>query len=82
MKKSGRDRLGINLTFNYNIGSSFFIRNDLSVDNVKAKNSPYNEFLLYTTRIRMTGFMTKKRRVCGKTSSRLESVGQCQSAQA
>ena len=28
MKKSGRDRLGINLTFNYNIGSSFFIRND------------------------------------------------------
>ena len=47
MKKSGRDRLGINLTFNYNIGSSFFIRNDLSVDNVKAKNSPYNEFSLY-----------------------------------
>ena len=47
MKQSGRDRLGINLTFNYNIGTNFFIRNDLSVDNVKAKNSPYNEFYLY-----------------------------------
>lgn len=47
MKQSGRDRLGINLTFNYNIGANFFIRNDLSVDNVKAKNSPYNEFYLY-----------------------------------
>ena len=47
MKQSGRDRLGVNLTFNYNIGTNFFIRNDLSVDNVKAKNSPYNEFYLY-----------------------------------
>lgn len=47
MKQSGRDRLGINLTFNYNIGTNFFIRNDLAVDNVKAKNSPYNEFYLY-----------------------------------
>ena len=47
MKQSGRDRLGINLTFNYNIGTNVFIRNDLAVDNVKAKNSPYNEFYLY-----------------------------------
>ena len=47
MKQSVRDRLGINLTFNYNIGTNFFIRNDLAVDNVKAKNSPYNEFYLY-----------------------------------
>ena len=47
MKQSGRDRLGINLTFNYNIGTNFFIRNDLAVDNVKGKNSPYNEFYLY-----------------------------------
>lgn len=39
--------MGINLTFNYNIGTNFFIRNDLAVDNVKAKNSPYNEFYLY-----------------------------------
>lgn len=47
MKKSGRERYGINLTFNYNIGPNFFIRNDLSVDNVKATNTPYNEFYLY-----------------------------------
>ncbi len=47
MKKSGRERYGVNLTFNYNIGANFFIRNDLSVDNVKATNSPYNEFYLY-----------------------------------
>ncbi len=47
MKQSGRDRLGINLTFNYNIGTNFYIRNDLSVDNVKAKNSPYGDFSTY-----------------------------------
>lgn len=47
MKQSGRDRLGINLTFNYNIGSDFFIRNDLAVDHVKAKNSPYGDFYNY-----------------------------------
>lgn len=47
MKKSGRERYGVNLTFNYNIGANFFIRNDLSVDNVKATNSPYNGFYLY-----------------------------------
>ena len=47
MKKSGRDRLGINVTFNYNIGTNFYIRNDLSVDNVKSQNSPYGNFSTY-----------------------------------
>ena len=59
MKQSGRDRLGINLTFNYNIGTNFFIRNDLAVDNVKAKNSPYNEFYLYANQIRTIVFMMR-----------------------
>ncbi|MDE5610902.1 MAG: SusC/RagA family TonB-linked outer membrane protein [Odoribacter sp.] len=49
MKQSGRDRLGINLTFNYNIGSNFYIRNDLSVDDVKGKNSPYGTFSNYAS---------------------------------
>lgn len=47
MKQSGRDRLGINVTFNYNIGTNFYIRNDLAVDNIKAKNSPYGDFSTY-----------------------------------
>lgn len=47
MKRSGRDRTGINVTFNYDFRSNFIIRNDLSVDNVKATNTPYKEFHLY-----------------------------------
>lgn len=47
MKKSGREKYGIGVVFNYNIGENFFIRNDLMVDNVTAENSPYGSFSTY-----------------------------------
>lgn len=50
MKESGREKYGINITFNYNIGTNFFIQNDVIIDNVKGDNSPYNEFVNYTQR--------------------------------
>ncbi|MFR1243150.1 MAG: hypothetical protein ACLSDJ_18860, partial [Butyricimonas faecihominis] len=41
---SGREKYGISLIFNYNIGTNFFIRNDVMVDNVKGTDSPYGLF--------------------------------------
>lgn len=48
MKESGRQKYGIGVIFNYNIGENFFIRNDVMVDNVKGDNSPYGSFSTYT----------------------------------
>lgn len=44
MKGSGRQNYGISVIFQYNIGKDFFIRNDILVDNVKGKESPYGNF--------------------------------------
>ena len=44
MKGSGRNKYGIDITFNYNIGSNFFIRNDVLISDVKGENSPYGSF--------------------------------------
>lgn len=41
---SGREKYGIDLVFNYNLGENFFIRNDVLVDNVKGTDSPYGLF--------------------------------------
>ena len=48
MKGSGRDRYGINVSFNYYPKSNFLIRNDVTVNNVKGINSPYGSFSTYT----------------------------------
>lgn len=47
MKKSGRDRLGLSLNFNYNIGTKLYIYNTTSIEQVKEKNSPYGDFSTY-----------------------------------
>lgn len=47
MKKSGRDRLGMGVNFNYNIGTKLYIYNTISVEEVKEKNSPYGDFSQY-----------------------------------
>ncbi len=47
MKGSGRERYGMNVSFNYNIGSTFLIRNDLTVNNVEGSNSPFGSFSSY-----------------------------------
>ncbi|HBZ24738.1 MAG TPA: hypothetical protein DEO54_00680 [Rikenellaceae bacterium] len=47
MKGSGRERYGINVSFNYNIGTNFLIRNDLTINNVEGSNSPYGSFSTY-----------------------------------
>ena len=44
MKESGRKNYGLSVTFQYNIAKDFFIRNDVLIDNVKGKNSPYGSF--------------------------------------
>lgn len=44
---SGRDKIGIGIVFNYNIGDNFFIRNDVLVDDVVGSNSPYGDFGLF-----------------------------------
>ncbi len=48
MKGSGRERYGINVSFNYNIGTKFVIKNDLTVNNVEGYNSPYGSFASYS----------------------------------
>lgn len=48
MKGSGRDRYGINVSFNYYPNKNFLIRNDVTVNNVKGFNSPYGSFASYT----------------------------------
>lgn len=45
---SGREKYGINVYFSYDIAQKLIIRNDLSVDDVKATNSPYGSFSQYT----------------------------------
>ncbi|MGL5683201.1 MAG: SusC/RagA family TonB-linked outer membrane protein [Marinifilaceae bacterium] len=47
MKKSGRDKMGININFNYQIAEKLYIRNDLMVNDVKGINSPYGSFEEY-----------------------------------
>lgn len=47
MKGSGRDRYGINVSFNYYVRPDFLIRNDVTVNNVKGFNSPYGSFSTY-----------------------------------
>lgn len=47
MRGSGRDKIGIGVTLQYNYKSVKFI-NTLSYDNVKQFNSPYGEFSQYT----------------------------------
>lgn len=47
MKESGRDRYGINVSFNYYPNKDFLIRNDVTVNNVKGYNSPYGSFSKY-----------------------------------
>jgi TonB-linked SusC/RagA family outer membrane protein len=44
MKGSGRKKYGIDISFNYNIGSNFFIRNDVLISDVNGEDSPYGSF--------------------------------------
>lgn len=44
MKGSDRNKTGIGIVFNYDIGENFLIRNDLLIDEVKGNNSPYGTF--------------------------------------
>ncbi|GHV30933.1 hypothetical protein FACS1894177_04420 [Bacteroidia bacterium] len=48
MKGSGRKKYGIRALFDYNIGENFRIRNDLSVSDLTATNSPFGSFRDYT----------------------------------
>lgn len=47
MKQSGRDNYGISAVLDYNIGENFRVRNELSVSNLTAKNSPFGSFSTY-----------------------------------
>ncbi len=47
MKGSGRERYGINVSFNYYVKKDFLIRNDLTVNNVEGSNSRYGSFSTY-----------------------------------
>ncbi|MBC9930053.1 SusC/RagA family TonB-linked outer membrane protein [Chitinophaga qingshengii] len=47
MKGSDRKRNGIGITFNYDIGQNFLVRNDLFVDEVVGHNSPYGSFEIF-----------------------------------
>ncbi|MBC9914401.1 SusC/RagA family TonB-linked outer membrane protein [Chitinophaga varians] len=47
MKGSDRKRNGIGITFNYDIGQDFLVRNDLFVDEVVGNNSPYGSFDIF-----------------------------------
>ncbi len=49
MKGSGRDRMGINVYFSYEIANRLIARNDLMVDDVKATDSPYGSFSSYAS---------------------------------
>ena len=48
MKKSKRDRMGLGFLLSYNLKDKFLFRNKLSVDKVKAKESPYGSFSEFT----------------------------------
>ena len=47
MKKSGREKYGINVYFSYDIAGKLIARNDVIIDDVKATNSPYGAFYQY-----------------------------------
>lgn len=47
MKGSGRERYGINASFNYYVRPDFLIRNDVTINNVDGYNSPYGAFSTY-----------------------------------
>lgn len=44
---SGREKYGINVYFSYDIAQKLIVRNDVSIDDVKATNSPYGSFSKY-----------------------------------
>ena len=47
MKGSGRENYGISTVLDYNVGENFRVRNELSVSDLTAKNSPYGSFSTY-----------------------------------
>ena len=47
MKGSGRNRLGLEVNFRYNIGTKLYINNTATLEEVKEKNSPYGNFSTY-----------------------------------
>lgn len=47
MKGSGREKYGINVSFNYNIGRKFIIKNDVTINDIEGYNSPYGAFSVY-----------------------------------
>lgn len=47
MKGSGRENYGISAILDYNIGSDFRVRNELSVSELTERNSPYGSFSTY-----------------------------------
>ncbi len=48
MKGSDRNNYGIGAVLDYNIGESFRVRNDLTISELNADNSPYGSFSLFT----------------------------------
>ena len=47
MKGSGRNRLGLEVNFRYNIGTKLYINNTATLEEIKEKNSPYGNFSTY-----------------------------------
>lgn len=47
MKGSDRNNYGIGAVLDYNVGNNFRVRNDLTISEVKGKNSPYGSFGLF-----------------------------------
>ncbi|MBQ8502369.1 MAG: SusC/RagA family TonB-linked outer membrane protein [Bacteroides sp.] len=47
MKGSGRDNYGISTVLDYNVGENFRVRNELSITELTAKDSPYGSFSTY-----------------------------------
>lgn len=70
MKGSGREKYGINVNFNYNIGKRFFIRNDVQVSDIKGDNSPYGAFSNFTS---LNPYERLYDPITGKMLSRFES---------
>lgn len=49
MKGSGRDKMGINVYFSYEIADRLIARNDVTIDDVEATDSPYGTFSTYAS---------------------------------
>ena len=47
MKGSGRNHLGLEVNFRYNIGTKLYINNTATLEEIKEKNSPYGNFSTY-----------------------------------